>query len=172
MQTRLRGCLLTVTSLALLSPGQAQEKQPSFSLTISAPQTVKAGAAVPLGITAKNLSSTPIRFAIDISNNLAFDFLFSVKDSEGEDALETPYFQAVEGKDPHTTYHSRMHKDPSLSPGETLKLNMDLTQLFDFKPGKYTIQLSRPQSHLPTPMEPTLYGPFVTSNIVSLTVTP
>jgi hypothetical protein len=171
MQTRLGWCLLAVTPLALLSFGWAQEKEPPFSITISAPQTVKAGATVSLSITVKNISSSQIRFATDISEAMALNFLFKVQDSEGKDALETPYYQAVVGKDPHRFVFSRMHSYPALSPGETLKLKTDLTQFFDFKPGEYTIQLSRPESHPPTPREPTLYGPFVTSNTINLTVT-
>jgi hypothetical protein len=155
-----------------LSSGRAQEQQPSFSITISAPQTVKAGASVPFVITVKNISTTQIGFLTDVSSALVFDFLFNVQGPEGKQAPETPYYHAVLGKDRHRVVFSRMHKGNSLSPGETLKLNMDLTQLFDFKPDKYTIQLSRPQSHPPSPQEATLYGPFVTSNTINLTVTP
>jgi hypothetical protein len=156
----------------LLSSGLTQEKEPQFSITISAPQTVKAGATVPLVIAVKNISTAQIGFLTDVSSALVFDFLFHVQDSDGKEPLETPYYQEAQGKDPHTTVSSRLHKGNSLSPGETLKLNMDLTQLFDFRPGKYTIQLSRPQTHPPNPLYPTLHPPFVTSNIVNLTATP
>jgi hypothetical protein len=172
MQTQLKWHFLTIMLLFLLSFGQAQEKQPPFSIIIRAPQTVKAGTTVPLAIAVQNISSTQIRFATDVSKNMAFDFLFKVRNSEGKEALETPYYRAVDGKDPHSIYFSRMHKSDLLLPGEILKLNMDLTQLIDFKPGTYTIQLSRPEGHPPTPREPNLYGPFVTSNIINLAVTP
>ena len=101
-----------------------------------------------------------------------FDFVFNAQDSEGKKAPETTFYQQVQGKDPHTTIVPRLYIPSLLLPSETQTFNMDLTNLFGFKPGKYTIQLSRPQNHRPTPMEPTLYGPFVTSNTISLTVTP
>lgn len=170
MQTRLRWFLLAITPLALLSVGLAQEKQPSFSLTISAPQTVKAGASVPSNITVKNISSSPIIF--DFARAVAFDFLFNVQNSEGKEPAETHQYQLIQGKDPHTFVHATSYIQKRLAPGETLKINMDITELFDFKPGTYTIQLSRPWDSPPNLWEPKPAGPFVTSNIVSLTVTP
>jgi hypothetical protein len=169
MRCRLKLCLTSITTLILFSIGQAQDNRPSFSLSISAPQTVKARAPVPLDITVKNISGS--RIHIDISGGMAFDFLFSARDSEGKKAPETLYYQAIQGKDPHTTIIPRIHIPHWLSPGETLKLNMDLTLLFDFKPGKYAIELSRPADSRPLPWaKPS--GPFVASNAIDLTVTP
>jgi hypothetical protein len=110
MQTRLRWCLLAIAPLALLSSGLTQEKEPQFSITISAPQTVKAGATVPLVIAVKNISTAQIGFLTDVSSALVFDFLFHVQDSDGKEPLETPYYQEAQGKDPHTTVSSRLHK--------------------------------------------------------------
>ena len=84
-----------------------------------------------------------------------FDFVFSAQDSEGKKAPETPFYQEVQGKDPHIVRFARLYIPNLLAPGETLTFNTDVASLFDFKPGKYTIQLSRPQNHPPTPAEPT-----------------
>ena len=72
MQTQLRWCLLAITCLALLSAGRAQEGQPPFSITISTPQTVKAGAPVSLFITVKNISSSQISIDIGYGRSRGF----------------------------------------------------------------------------------------------------
>ena len=115
MQTRLRWFVLAITPLALLSVGLAQEKQPSFSLTISAPQTVKAGVSVQLNITVMNISSSPINF--ELSRAMAFDFLYKVQDSEGKEPSETHDYQAIQGKDPHTTIWARRYIHKWLAAG-------------------------------------------------------
>jgi len=169
---RLRWCLLAITPLALLSSGRAQEQQPSFSITISAPQAVKAGAPVPLYITVKNISGSRISIDMAMGGAVDFDFVFNAQDSEGKKAPETSFYKEVQGKDPHIVRFARLHIPNLLAPGETLTFNTDLTRLFDFKPGKYTIQLNRPQSSVFVPSQPTPPGPVVTSNIIDLTVTP
>jgi hypothetical protein len=170
MQTQLKWHFLTIMLLFLLSFGQAQEKQPSFSITISAPQTTKTGQPVRLDVTVTNISSN--RITLEFARAMAFDFLFSVQDSQGRAALETRKYQAIQGKDPHTTIWARLYANKSLLPGETLQFNTDLTELFDLKPDEYTVQLSRPLDSAPNPRAPKPSGPLVTSNRVSLAVTP
>jgi hypothetical protein len=177
MQTRLRWCLLAVTPLALLSSGRTQEKQPPFSITISASQAVKAGSAVWLGIAVKNISGS--RIDMEMASGVNFNFLFSVRHLEGNKAPETPLYDAIQGKEPHTSPHisvsPRWSRLPTwLSPGETLYFNTDVDRLFELKPGKYTIQLSRPQGPgaAVEVQRPNQSGPVITSNTINLTVTP
>ena len=173
---RLRWCLLAITPLVLLSIGRAQEKHPPFSVDINSFQHFKVGSTVPLVIHVKNISSSPID--LGLTKAFAFDFLFSVRDSEGEEPAQTPYYQAVQGKEehknPHLTVIPRWSSLPtSLSPGETLTLYADLARLFDFKPGKYTVQLSRPDRHGSVWLQlPNDHGLVIASNTIWITMTP
>ena len=180
MSTRLQWLLVSLSIVALVSAGRAQEEQLPFSITISAPLTVKTGSK--LAITVKNISGSPID--LGMTRSVEFDFLYSVRDSEGKKAPETPLHEAIEGKEPHTSPHLVVwprwpYLPTPLSPGQTLKFDEDLAKLFDLKPGTYTVQLSRPTGpgsahRLPQPDQPRpeKTEPMVTSNTIKLTVTP
>ena len=177
MQSRLRWCLLAVTPLALLLLAQAQEKQPPFSIAISASQAVKAGSTVWLGIAVKNISGS--RIDMEMASGVNFNFLFSVRDLEGKKAPETPLYEAIQGEEPHTSPHISVfprwsHLPTWLSPDETLYFNTDVGRLFELKPGKYTIQLGRPQGPGAAVgvQRPNQSEPVITSNTINLTVTP
>lgn len=90
-------------------------------------------------------------------------------------------YEAIEGKDPHTSPHlvaePRWPYLPTpLSPGETLKVGIDLATLFDLKPGKYTVQLGRPKgpgsARRQHQQRTNQAEPVVTSDAINLTVTP
>ena len=182
MRTRLQWLLLSLSIVAFVSAGRAQEEQLPFSITISAPLTVNTGSKLPLAITVKNIFARPID--LGMTRSVEFDFLYSVRDSEGNQAPETPLHEAIEGKEPKTSPHLVVwprspYLPTPLSPGQTLKFDEDLATLFDLKPGTYTVQLSRPTGpgsahRLPQPDQPRpeKTEPMVTSNTIKLTVTP
>lgn len=72
----------------------------------------------------------------------------------------------------------RTHKgagEDSLAPGEAIKGSSDLNELFELRPGAYTVQVSwfekRPTYNAQAPRSPNA-APVVKSNPVSVTVTP
>jgi hypothetical protein len=162
---------LILSLAALLSPGRAQEKQASLSITLSAPRSIKAGAGVPLNIVVRNVSSGRIDF---LRTTVAFDFSFDVKDSQGKEPSETQLYREIRGKVPHVSRFPMSRGDTWLEPGHTSEFSLDLTQLFELTEGKYTIQVSRLEGlhqymsdQLPEPS-----GLVVRSNTIGLTVTP
>jgi hypothetical protein len=167
--------------------GFGQNLNEPFSITISAPQSVKTGSVAKMNVIVKNVSKRPIFFGIcSDATRARLNFGFDVRGSDSRPASETPYM-----KDKRIEGH---YGDVDLKPGETFQVREDISKLFDLTPGAYTIQLSRgendcilhppgrladaelqkpvvtqltqPQPSLPTPMA------IVKSNVVTLTVVP
>jgi hypothetical protein len=185
----------------------AQVPAPPVSIAINAPENVKAGVPVEVGITVKNLSSVVIGIPGDLYTERGeirlrgeFSFDLDVQDAEGNSPPETDFMKAVrhEHDGPGSPF---LEREPSeylaLEPGDVVKGGTDLNKLFKLKPGKYTITLQRTRFELPRksdlsglvgqpPPHPRAYGGIrtdpaqeppimhsvVTSNTITITVTP
>ena len=126
----------TVVALAMVVTGLAQDAKPSFSITISAPERVKVGSAIELSIIVKNIADHPIVLGSDGLTHNETNFTYDVRDSAGNVPADTPYMKGPGPQFVKPTYSK-------VAPGETLKLSIDLCKMFEFTPGKYTVQLSR-----------------------------
>ncbi|HLM83011.1 MAG TPA: hypothetical protein VK302_20610 [Terriglobales bacterium] len=164
-----------------------QDSNEPFSITISAPQSVKIGSVAKMSIIVRNVSKRSILFGIcSDATRVRLNFDFDVHGPDGRPASETPYM-----KDKRIEGH---YGTVDLKPGGTFRVSEDIEKLFDLTPGAYTIQLSRGENdcvlHPPgrladlelrkpvvtglPQLEPSLPTPraIVKSNVVTLTVVP
>lgn len=164
--------LTTIAVFSLMSvPAFGKGAKPYFSVTISAPGSVKAGSAAIVNIAVTNTSSSTIAFSSGYREDQGeFGCDFSVVTSEGKPAPETRYMKAVKGKNQGPGSQlviSTKSLSTRLAPGEAMKFRADLNKLFDLQPGKYTVQLShfeRAWADHPEAVEK--------SNTITLTVVP
>jgi hypothetical protein len=137
VRTLIKGSLVsTAMTLAMVVTTFGQNPKPSFSITISAPQSVKTGSTVDLDIVVKNVADHPIVLGSDGLTHNETNFTYDVRDPAGNAPSDTPYMKGPGPQFGKLTYSK-------LAPGETLKLGIDLCKMFEFAPGKYTVQLSR-----------------------------
>jgi len=114
----------------------AQEGKPEFSITIHGPESMKVGTYIVVDILVTNISNHVIAFDDnDFPVHGEANFGVDVFDAQGELAPRTAVEKAM------STGHS-MQRD--LKPGEIVKESVALSQLFDMKPGRYTVVVSRP----------------------------
>jgi hypothetical protein len=148
----------------------SQKVAPSISIGIAVSQSVVAsGTRVELHILVTNVSKGLIHMGRDNGkDSAALYYTVDLRDTEGDSAPKTRFNRIL---------HGEVHADPDkggiitgspiifpLQPGETLKDDMILNDLFDLKvPGKYTVQIQHE--------DPVTHNP-VKSNIITLTVTP
>jgi hypothetical protein len=160
----------------------AQDLKPSFTISISAPNTVKAGSLARMDISLVNISNRTITLSTGNNTEGELNFDIDVRDSEGKRAAPKPDAWPLSG---HLGY-------VNLKPGEKLKASADVGKLFDLKPGSYSVQVIRAegadrlvfpqqrQSDLrgpealqpaqPQPVAP--IGPAIKSNTITVTVVP
>lgn len=168
----LKVLLLNITVVLLLSlTVSAEGAKPYFSVTISAPQSIKAGAEAIVNIAVTNTSNSATVFSDGHSEDQGeFECDFNVLTSEGKSAPETRYMKAVKGEDqgpgPQLVISTKS-LSTRLAPGQALKFTADINKLFDLAPGKYTVQLSRFESA--GAEHP---GVTVKSNTITVTVVP
>jgi hypothetical protein len=158
--------------------GSSQTAKPSFSITITAPPAIKAGAEAKVEIEVKNISNHAITFGADDLSHSEKNFAFEVRDSAGKLAPETRYMKAVNGEEqgpgPQMVILNHLGS-ATLKPGETLKGTANLAELFELQPGQYTVQLWRAEGDhtIIDPAKPRpATGPTVKSNIVTVSVNP
>ena len=141
--------ILIVFAFSLVSV--AQTAKPEFSIAVSAPVSVKSGSPILLEITVSNVSNHLIAFDTDIARYAERSFDIRVTDSNGKPVQATPYMQAVRGESEEPKGPTILVEPTTvwweLQPGEILKQTADLRKSFEFKPGKYTVQVSRNDYH-------------------------
>lgn len=170
MTDTVRRLCLTM-ALALTTAASGQSAKPSFSITISGPTEVKAGSASYLDIVVENVSNHRIMFGYDGAiHHAQSSFAISIRDFAGKVPAYIPDYR----KQAH--YMNVRYTD--LEPGEKLKFRLDLHEVFELTPGKYTVHLSHNENSFAT------YGPDwknepspnsnlkVDSNTITITVTP
>jgi hypothetical protein len=158
----------------------AQNAKSAVANVINAPESAKVGSALKLEITMTNVSNRAVKghFESILHGELNYDI--EVRDTEGRLAPETCYMKAIRGSDRGTCpdFIIRTHKgagEDSLEPNKELKGSANLNELFAFRPGVYTVQVSWFEKRTP-------YGnwqksrvpsdsPTIKSNIVSVNVT-
>jgi hypothetical protein len=127
---------LGVGILAMAIASFASNAKPAFTITISAPASVKLGSAIEMSIIVKNVADHPIVLGSDGLTHNETNFTYDVRDAAGTIPSATPYM-----KGPGPSFFKMTYS--KLAPGEMLKLSIDLCKMFEFTPGKYTVQLSR-----------------------------
>jgi hypothetical protein len=174
MRIVLRPLLLTAFMAVLLAEGQfmraasqasaAPPPQAASSLKLSLEITmqqdvVTAGAPTKVRVTTKNISASDLEVETGVA------YMAYVNDESGHAPPDTVLRHTY-------SYHYQHSPDKAfqmengigsvvLKPGETWTDTVDLSTLFDFsQPGKYTVRLGR------------LYRAWITSNLVSFTITP
>jgi hypothetical protein len=183
--------LLMATLVALVCMSIAQDDKPEFSIAISAPPSVKTGSFVAVNITLTNISDHDIKLDDDAHGERNFDL--DVRDSQGTPPPETLYLKASRGESqgagPSALVLTQKYIIRDLKPGKTTKEEAWLSQVFDLKPGMYTVTFRRADYHFtphdvmrtlteqegqpyrgtPPPLKPKA---IVKSNTITITVTP
>jgi len=171
MTDTVRRLCLTV-ALALTTTALSQNAKLSFSITISGPSEVKAGSASYVDIEVENVSNHRITFGWDDrgEKHAQSCFAIDIHDFAGKVPAYTPDYRK------QARYMNVI--DTHLEPEEKLKFRLDLREVFELTPGKYTVQLSRHENSF------AMYGPDwknepspnsnlkVDSNTIAITVTP
>jgi hypothetical protein len=124
--------LLFAVVLAMACMGFGQNSKPEFSISISAPHTVRTGSSAILDVTLTNISSRTITLSTGDNAHGELNFDIEVRDSEGKPAARTGAWP-LSG---HLGY-------VDLKPGKKLKASADIGELFDLKPGSYSVQVRR-----------------------------
>jgi hypothetical protein len=132
----------------------AQDASPakaSFSVSISTPDSVvRAGSDVKMKITFVNDTRQNLFFGVGGPGRGGPPFDMDVRDSRGEQVLETDYGLKMQGKPPRPTAESKGPRPgwagsvfrATLSPGQKLEEDLMLNKEYDLiKPGVYTVRV-------------------------------
>ena len=179
VSTRLPECFWTlmilVVALSIISaqsfaqePAPSNSANPPFSLSISAAAgSVKVSEPVKLNVVLKNISAEDIRVWYD---SLGQEKIYKVivKNEKGSGPEETKFKRDLKGLEnpAYITPDTPLNfsgASLTLKSGETVTDPINVSRLYTFTRGKYTIQVQR--------LVPTS-GIFVTSNTITVTVTP
>jgi hypothetical protein len=157
-----------VLTFAILAPlasasiifAQANPVKPTFSLTISAPNTeVTLGGEVSIEIRQTNLSEQTIDCSAQVDSGVNYNFKYDVRDQHGTAAAKVVRAHPELG--PAASYQGC-----NLPPGKSHTSGSLLSRIYQFnQPGEYTIQVSRPDTGNPG-------GGIVKSNTITITVLP
>jgi hypothetical protein len=144
--------LIVVAILSFARTAVAQDGKPEFSLNIHGPESAKAGTYLAVDILVTNVSDHVIAFD-DRGSRGAANFDIDVFDAEGNLAPRTDYGKWRRGEklppkapgEPDTMFDATFSViSRNLKPGETLKDSAAITELYEMKPGKYTVSIWRP----------------------------
>jgi hypothetical protein len=152
----------------------AQPPTPTFSMAISAPDTVKLGAKLSVNLALKNESGQPIYFLRSPAHGEAELYTdLGMRDEKGVPVPEGRYYRALKGHPEEQRKAKKPGFDPPIAvggsryrevipPGETWNDSIVVTGLLELTNlGKYTITLSRYDPESKT---------VVKSNTVTVTV--
>ncbi len=145
-------------ALLMAVSSTAQTSDP-FSLTLSAPSTVKAGSDVYVQVAMNNLSGTPVDCSRAYSNALDLRYRFLVRDESGNQVKKrVSKHPELEGAGSITTC--------TLDAGKSTPSEDNLiSNMYNLKsPGQYTVQALRGADGASEK--------YVASNVVTIVVTP
>jgi hypothetical protein len=160
MKNVLLFCVLTTIAFA----SQLTLDKPSFSLEISAPQSIVLGASVQIEIKITNTSDALESFVFESYGGLAGGYEYEVRDQRGEQVplIKHPPAHSPDGSvliTPSRAPGSRILGQ--IQPGKYILEGANLSDRFRFdRPGKYTVRVSR----APT------WSPRVYSNMLTITI--
>ncbi len=175
--------LLLPIFIGLTSFGVGRQSLPSFSIAISGPQVIKVGSPAKIVILVTNQSRRTILYSMDAPGRGERNFIVDVHDSFGNPVTKTQYFKAVsredQGSGPQIVVLGKV-LEFSFKPGANVKDSASLSELFDFRPGNYTVRLSRDEGYhtivVPNPSEERRTAQqssvIATSNTVAFSVVP
>jgi len=167
MKKLLRIALFTALLTPILVAQAAKsprDLEPSFSITISAPErTVKANSEVELDVILKNTSHRDISVS-EILGGADLNFNIEVRDGQGKLAPETSFGKKLHGKDPNFQGQHGSILAHTLAFGASHETKTFLNKIYVLsEAGTYTVQASRrdPDANV-----------VIKSNSVTLTVIP
>jgi|HubBroStandDraft_2_1064218.scaffolds.fasta_scaffold11785_2 hypothetical protein len=165
------GAIFGQTPTEVQTSKQTQASPPLFSLSVSlAESTSKAGSLLDLKIMKKNISTQDVG-VIRIVGSAAPVYDITVTDTDGKPATETSIGRKLHGKEPMQHWHPHQSTQlVILKPGETLEEHIYLNDLYDFRPGTYSIQVSQTMYSSEVDEKAGLKS-VIRSNSVTLTVT-
>ena len=145
MTDTIRRLCLTV-ALALTTAASGQNGKPSFSITISGPSEVNAGSPSYVDIVVENVTNHRITFGWDGrgEKHAQSNFDIDIRDFAGKVPAYAPDYRKARFLNIMYTH---------LEPGEKLTFRLDLHEVFELTPGKYTVQLSHYENAF------AMYGP-------------
>jgi hypothetical protein len=144
-----------------------QLAQPRYTLTVIAVKPmVKVGSELRLQIIQKNTTDKDQPFWVENAARLHGEYLhlIEVRQSDGKQPLRSKYFREV--KDEAGNFVPGTASNGALiakKPGEAIVSSIDLNELYELKPGKYTVRVFQKDD---------IGKVTVTSNIIAVTVTP
>jgi hypothetical protein len=151
--------LVVGSSLAVSAQSESAAKSksinPPFALSISSEPVFTLGSPVEVRIRITNTSTHEIHGSAMNVDGFAISYTYDVHDQSGNKLEQKPFDQTRPGGGPIFT----------LKPGESRGDLTRLNEAYDFSPGKYTIQLSKPLSDEPG-------ADVVKSNKITITITP
>ncbi|HEV2297872.1 MAG TPA: hypothetical protein VGR72_05080 [Candidatus Acidoferrales bacterium] len=156
--------IFTLLAIASVGSGLAEASIASFSIAISAARTpAKRGSPLEVRIVLTNTTGQSRLIYQDTGGE--FDYTIHVSGQDNNEPPETRYFRAVKGKDSGKPTLVVEHSGGLrlVKAGGTLTDTIDLNQLYGLQPGKYTIQVERPDDDGKT---------VVKSNTITVTITP
>lgn len=136
----------------------------SFSITISAKTSLKAGSPLQVAVVIRNISGHDmllqteyIRPFVEVTDRV------SVTETSGATINETKFGKKVMGHDGAGAFTGKVVRTPLL-PDQSFKYQLDISELYDLnRPGRYNIRIERFDDISRT---------FVKSNAVTVIVTP
>lgn len=173
--TNLKAAIATVALLITgltLADAQSVSKdnatQPAFSLNLSAASTqVRAGEALRLVVSLKNISSKEIIIAKENATSDEADYSVLAIDEQGKNASTTPYYRVLKGERQTEVPKFVIRRSTQMltvQPGESLESGIELGRIYKIEtPGVYKIWVERLDK---------VSNIRVKSNTVTVTVTP
>jgi hypothetical protein len=152
--------LVLVSSCLVFAQSTSPNQAPSFSLSLKAPESVKAGSYVVLEITLTNTTDHQI-YVAELLGGGELNYDIQVRDSTGKSAQETPFGHKLHT---HTANLGGSIVRRTVDPGKTVVSHANLNTVYELKrPGDYTVQVSSrdPSTHT-----------VVQTNTITLTVAP
>jgi hypothetical protein len=163
---RLRALILFLIVVTSRDIGFAQSAQPRYSLTISAMKTtVKAGSELRVKIVQENTTAKDQMFWIENVAGLHGEYLYLIDllQLDGKKTPRSKYFREV--RDEADNFMPGTASNGAFiwkKPGEVIVSSIDLNELYELRPGKYTVRVFQKDD---------VDKVTVTSNIITVTVT-
>jgi len=164
----LPSALLASVVLAVALSAQTNPDNPKFSLTIKADKPeVSLGSEIVFGITTTNLSDGPLVFDFGHQGGIPIGYQYDVRYEQGAQVARYEKERTVQlpnGGTWHIPSPNVSKRIGGIQPGKSIEQGAIISEIYPFdRPGRYTIQVYRKESWMPSP---------IYSNIITITVLP
>jgi len=138
------------------SSTQAKLLKPPLELAIKADPVVALGSPVEMTVRTTNTSTSEMHAsAMHVRGGFAISYTYDIRDQSGNKLEQKPFDEGLSAGGPIFT----------LKPGQSRSESTIISAYYDLRPGKYTIQISKPVSNVPG-------AEVVKSNEIIVNVTP